>query len=61
MTAEDFNAWLKHVGYSDRKAARALGISRSTVKNYRERGGPRYLGLTCSAIAFGLPEWRKST
>lgn len=59
MTADDFNAWLAHMGYSGLEAARKLGCANNTVVKYRRDGAPDYIGLACAALAFGLPHWKK--
>ena len=62
----DFAAWLVLMGrgqgrISDRAASRALGLSRRTVKAYREGAQvPVHIALACSALAFGLPPWRRA-
>lgn len=63
MSSDDFAAWMKTMGrgkpFSERAAARALGVSRCTVKAYRAgKRIPRQTALACAALAFGLPEWR---
>lgn len=58
MSADDFNAWLAHMGWSMRKASIALGVSKNTIPRYCEDGAPEYIGLACSALAQGLPPWR---
>jgi hypothetical protein len=59
MTADDFNAWLEHTGFSGLEAARQLGTANNTIVRYRRDGAPHYIGLACSAICQGLPPWRK--
>ena len=62
----DFAAWLVLMGrgrgrISDRAASRVLGLSRGTVKAYREGAPvPRHIALACAALAFGLPPWRRA-
>lgn len=58
MTADDFNAWLTHMGLTGRKAARQLGVADNTIVKYRREGAPEYIALACAALAFGLPAWR---
>lgn len=57
MSAAQFEAWLKHVGFSDRRAATILQISRATVAKYRREGAPAHIGYACTAIALGLSMW----
>ncbi|PIE07539.1 MAG: hypothetical protein CSA74_06950 [Rhodobacterales bacterium] len=59
MTADDFNAWMDHMGFSGLEAARQLGIGKNTVPTYRREGAPKHIALACAALAFGLPPWRK--
>lgn len=59
MSADDFNAWLDHMGISGLEAARRLGVSKNTVPRYKIEGAPLHIGLACAALAFGLPPWRK--
>jgi len=66
MTPEDFKAWRNGLGYSQKEAAEALGVSYGTVFNYetgkrREDGQPveipRTVALACSALFHGLEPW----
>ncbi|MCC5781295.1 hypothetical protein H7H48_19700 [Nitratireductor sp. B36] len=61
MPAEEFCAWLKHVNFSERHAARTLQISRTTVAKYRQEGAPAHIGFACAAIALGMPIWQRGT
>jgi hypothetical protein len=61
MSAEEFSAWLKHVDFSERHAARILQISRTTIAKYRQEGAPAHIGFACSAIARGMPMWKPHT
>lgn len=63
MTPEEFKRWRKALGFSQERAAAALGMSRSMVVNYeagkrREDGRlveiPRVVALACAAVAAGL-------
>jgi len=58
MEAKDFCAWIEHMGFSEREAARTLDLSRNSVAKYKAEGAPAYIGLACAALAFGLPAWR---
>ena len=69
MTPRDFDAWLRHMGLSERVAARALGCSPSTVGRMRRAecyGTQRAVtidkttALACAALAIGLEPWGKS-
>jgi hypothetical protein len=57
MTADDFAAWLAHMGLNKTKASRTLGIGRNTVDRYLVNGTPDHIAYACAAIAFGLPKW----
>jgi hypothetical protein len=58
MTADDFNAWLTLMSYSDAEAARELGIgSRNTIAKFRASGAPAYIGLACAARAMSSKPW----
>jgi len=64
MSPASFRAWRKRLGYSQQRAAEALGISKSSVELY-ERGSrrddgrpveiPMTVALACSAVSHGLP------
>ncbi len=63
MTPEQFKAWRTRMGFSQSRAAEALGISRSSVINYEageHRGDgrpapiPKTVELACAAIAAGI-------
>lgn len=66
MSPEDFKAWRKHMGYSQRAAAKALGVVLTTLQAW-ERGRAYATGkrviidrrttLACAALAAGLNEW----
>ena len=66
MTPADLAAWELHMGYSQRQAAEALGVTLPTYQQWR-RGArfkddapveiDRRTALACSALAAGLPEW----
>lgn len=67
MTPADFDAWLAHMGLSERAAAAKLGCSAATVGNLRRginynTGKPmaidRRTALACAALAAGLDEWQ---
>lgn len=62
MTAQEFKLWRDRLGWTQRRAADALGLSLSTVKNYelgRRRGEeepsavPRVVELACRFIELG--------
>ena len=57
MTADDFTAWMKHMGFSIADVTRALGLGRNTVPRYMKEGAPDHIGYACAALAFGLPKW----
>lgn len=60
MCAGDFDAWLSHVGFSERRAAKVLQINRATVAKYRREGAPAHIGYACAAIALGMPVWARA-
>lgn len=67
MTPSTLAAWRGHMGYTQRAAAAALGISLPTFQRL-ERGTAwadgaevaidRRTALACAAIAAGLTEWQ---
>ncbi|WP_091918270.1 helix-turn-helix transcriptional regulator [Mesorhizobium sp. YR577] len=67
MTPEDFKAWRKTMGFTQKDAGAALGITKWAIENY-ERGVrrddgrpvviPKTVALACSAIACRLEPWR---
>ncbi|AUT47028.1 DNA-binding transcriptional regulator [Achromobacter sp. AONIH1] len=66
MSPTDMQAWRQHMGYSQRAAADALGVSLPTLQAM-ERGSAfatgrpvaidRRTALACAAIAAKLSEW----
>lgn len=66
MTPADLAAWRQHMGYSQRAAAAALGVTLATYQRL-ERGAAwsndaavtidRRTALACAAIAAGIPPW----
>lgn len=59
MSGEDFSAWIEHMGYSGREAARQLGLANDSVVKYKREGAPLHVALACAALAFGLPPWKR--
>ena len=66
MTPATLRAWQRHMNFTQAKAARALGMSRSGYCDllsgvHRGSGRPieisRRTALACAAIAAGLGEW----
>lgn len=67
MTPAELAAWRSHMGYSQRAAARALGLALTTYQQM-ESGISRQTGklvdvdrrtaLACAALAADLDEWR---
>ena len=67
MTPADLAAWRQHMGYTQRAAAAALGITLATYQRL-ERGAEwsdgaavtidRRTELACAALAAGLDGWR---
>lgn len=70
MTPADLAAWRAHLGYSQRAAAAALGITLPTYQRL-ERGAEwadgaavtidRRTALACAALTAGLDEWQPPT
>lgn len=70
MTPADLRAWQAHMGYTQDRAAEALGMSSSGYKDLvlgvrRASGKPvgeidRRTALACAALASGLCEWSAS-
>lgn len=67
MTNAEFREWLKSMGFSQAKAADALGLGESTVNGYatgkrRGDGGaveiPLHIALACSALYHRIGPWR---
>ena len=66
MTTADLAAWRQHMGYTQRAAAAALGVTLATYQRL-ERGAEwadgaavtidRRTSLACAALAAGLAEW----
>jgi len=57
MTPAQFDAWLTHMGLSERRAAELLGVAPSTIGQWRRVSTPPLLGLACAALAAGLRPW----
>lgn len=66
MTPSDFRAWQAHMGLTVRAAAELLGVSPSTVQDWRTGTSrstgkpielPPMLALACAALAAGLGPW----
>lgn len=66
MTADDFKAWRKEMGFTQVQAAEALGISRPSVELYelgvrRDNGKavviPLTVALACKALFHRLEPW----
>lgn len=70
MTPSELAAWRKWMGYSQRDAAAALGVSLPTYQRW-ERGSrwkdgteielEKRVGLACAAIANGLDQFDPQT
>lgn len=67
MTPADLAAWELHMGFTQRQAAEALGVSLPTYQQWRRGtrfsdGTPididRRTALACAALAAGIPEWQ---
>lgn len=51
MSAEDFKAWIAHLGISQKRAAAVLGLSERTVAYYLSgRKIPLTVELACEAL-----------
>lgn len=57
METKAFCSWLNRMKLSDSAAAESLGMSRNTIRGYREGTAqiPKHVALACAAISFGLP------
>jgi hypothetical protein len=60
MNAEDFAAWLAHMGWSQRRAARELGCAQNSIKAWLKNGAPTYIGFACTSLAMGWPAWEQA-
>lgn len=65
MKPEDFKAWRKGLGLSQKKAADALGLKNRIVQYYEkgERDGekvkiPKHVRLACCALSLGITDYR---
>ncbi len=67
MKPTDFDAWMRHIGLTERSAAKLLGCCTATIGRMRRgvchtTGKPvtvdRRTALACAALAAGLDEWR---
>jgi plasmid maintenance system antidote protein VapI len=59
MTPANFAAWLSHMGWSKRRAARELDCSANSIDAWLS-GKTRIrksIAYACAALAFGLPRW----
>lgn len=56
MTAAEFTAWRKRLGYTQAQAADALGMSRRQVQYYEDgsQAVPRVVELACGALESGI-------
>jgi len=59
MSGREVQDFLDRFKLSDRAAEQVFGVSRATIKKYREEGAPKVFALACSAIAFDLPPYRR--
>lgn len=68
MTPDQFAKWKKHMRFSNRAAAEALGLSESMVASYatgRHRGArcdqaveiKKSVRLACGALALGMKDY----
>jgi transcriptional regulator with XRE-family HTH domain len=64
MRPEDFKAWRKSLGLSQKKAADALGLKNRIVQYYEkgERDGervkiPKHVRLACYALSLGASDY----
>lgn len=58
MSPADFQAWLAKMGFSQRDAAKELGLARNTVARCLKEGADRTVALACAALAAGLEPWK---
>ena len=64
MKPEEFKAWRKSLGLSQKKAADALGLKNRIVQYYEkgERDGervkiPKHVRLACCALSLGITDY----
>ena len=53
-------AWRTDMGWSERDAAKRLGLSRQGMRNCEANGAPLYIAYTCAAIMKGLEPYGMS-
>lgn len=65
MKPEEFKAWRKSLGLSQKKAADALGLKNRIVQYYEkgERDGekvkiPKHVRLACCALSLGITDYQ---
>lgn len=70
MTPGDLQGWQQAMGISGLEAARRLGVSSATYRDWlagvsRTTGKPikisRLVALACAALAAGVGEWSKNS
>ena len=59
MTPQQFKAWRKRLGLTQARAADAIGMSATQIKNYEAGRAtiPLYVELACAALALGITEY----
>ncbi len=67
MSPETFKTWRKTMGFTQKEAGAALGITKWAIENY-ERGArredgrsviiPKSIALACSALFYRIDPWR---
>lgn len=59
MTPKQFKDWRKRLGLTQARAADAIGMSATQIKNYEAGRAiiPLYVELACAALALGLGKY----
>ena len=62
MTADEFHRWMTEMKairgrFSQRDAARELGVSENSIRAWKRKGAPLMAGLACAALACNLSRY----
>ena len=55
VSGNPFSEWMDRHDLTVREVAAALGCSKNTVANWRQKTPPRYILLACAAWSLGIP------